>query len=62
MSAGYLGIGSRIVHEDYGNGVGIQINSMTYTVMFIEEGEEDIPKNDDKMKLIERVDPDEAGM
>jgi len=62
MSAGYLGIGSRIAHDQYGKGVVIQINSMTYTVMFIEEGEEDIPKDDPAMKLIERVDPDEDGV
>ena len=62
MSAGYLGIGSRIAHEDYGKGVVIQINSMTYTVMFIEEGEVDLAKNDDKIRLIERVDPDEDGV
>jgi len=62
MSAGYLGIGSRIAHEDYGKGVVIQINSMTYTIMFIEEGEVDLPKNDPAIKLIERVDPDEDGV
>lgn len=62
MSAGYLGIGSRIAHEKYGKGVVIQINSMTYTVMFIEEGEENIPKDDPGIQLIERVDPDEDGV
>lgn len=62
MSAGYLGIGSRIKHEKYGKGVVIQINSMTYTVMFIDEGEEEIRKDDEAMLLIERVDPDEDGV
>lgn len=62
MSAGYLGIGSRIKHEKYGKGVVIQINSMTYTVMFIEEGEEEIRKDDESIMLIERVDPDEDGV
>ena len=62
MSAGYLGIGSRIKHEKYGKGVVIQINSMTYTVMFIEEGEEEIRKDDESILLIERVDPDEDGV
>lgn len=32
---------------------------MAYTVMFIEEGEVNIRKDDDKIMLIERVDPDE---
>lgn len=62
MSAGYLGIGSRIAHEIYGKGVVIQINAMTYTVMFIEEGEVDLAKDDDKIKIIERVHPDEDGV
>ena len=62
MSAGYLGIGSRIAHSEYGKGVVIQINPMTYTVMFIEEGEVDLAKNDPEIKLIERIDPDEDGV
>ena len=62
MSQGYLGIGSRIKHPKFGLGVVIGINSMTYTVMFIEEGEEEIVKNDEGIMLIERVDPDEDGV
>ncbi|HHG84467.1 MAG TPA: hypothetical protein ENJ82_06945 [Bacteroidetes bacterium] len=61
MSQGYLGIGSRIKHEKHGLGVVIGINSMTYTVMFIENGEEEIRK-DAEIILIERVDPDEDGV
>lgn len=62
MPAGYLGIGSRISHPQYGKGVVIQIKAMTYAVMFIEEGEVDIPKDDDSIMLIERVAPDEDGV
>jgi hypothetical protein len=62
MSNAYLGIGSRISHPKYGKGVVIQINAMTYTVMFIEEGEVQLKKDDAEMKLIERVDPDEDGV
>lgn len=62
MSQGYLGIGSRIKHPKFGPGVIIQINAMTYTVMFIDEGEEEIMKNDEEIMLIERVDPDEDGV
>ncbi|MEM1000253.1 MAG: hypothetical protein AAGN35_24585 [Bacteroidota bacterium] len=61
MSQGYLGIGSRIKHPKFGLGVVIGINAMTYTVMFIEEGEERIRK-DEEIMLIERVDPDEDGV
>lgn len=59
MSAGYLGIGSRISHPDYGKGVIINIEPLKYRVMFIEEGEVLLRKDDEKMMLIERVDPDE---
>lgn len=62
MSNAYLGIGSRISHPKYGKGVVIQINAMTYTVMFIDEGEVKLKKDDADMKLIERVDPDEDGV
>jgi hypothetical protein len=61
MSQGYLGIGSRIKHPKFGPGVVIGINAMTYNVMFIDEGEEQIPK-DAEVMLIERVAPDEDGV
>lgn len=62
MSIAYLGIGSRISHPKYGKGVVIQINAMTYTVMFIEEGEVKLKKDDPEIMLIEKVDPDEDGV
>jgi hypothetical protein len=62
MSVAQLGIGSRITHSKYGKGVIIGINAMTYTVMFIEEGEHALAKNDQEMKIIEKVDPDEDGV
>jgi len=39
MTEGYLGIGSRISYKNFGKGVVIQINPMSYTVMFIDDGE-----------------------
>lgn len=62
MSAAQLGIGSRITYEKYGKGVIIGINAMTYSVMFIEEGEVELPKNDDGILIIEKIDPDEDGV
>lgn len=62
MIAGYLGIGSRIAHEKHGKGVIIQINAMTYTVIFIDDGEIDLPKDDENIKIIERIAPDEDGV
>jgi hypothetical protein len=62
MSVAQLGIGSRITHTKYGKGVIIGIHAMTYTVMFIDEGEVDLAKNDQEIKIIEKIDPDEDGV
>lgn len=59
MTIPQLGIGSRITHSKYAKGVIIGINAMTYNVMFIEEGEVEIAKNDQEMKIIEKIDPDD---
>lgn len=58
MTEGYLGIGSRISYKDSGKGVVIQINAMSYTVMFIDEGEKKLRKDDPDIMILERVDPD----
>jgi hypothetical protein len=62
MSIAQLGIGSRVSHSKYGKGVIIGIHAMTYTIMFIEEGEVDLPKNDQEIMIIEKIDPDEDGV
>jgi hypothetical protein len=62
MSVAQLGIGSRITHTKHGKGVIIGINAMTYSIMFIEEGEVELSKNDQEMKIIEKIDPDEDGV
>jgi hypothetical protein len=62
MSIAQLGIGSRVSHSKYGKGVIIGIHAMTYTIMFIEEGEVDLPKNDQDIMIIEKIDPDEDGV
>lgn len=54
-----LGIGSRINHPTHGKGVVTQINPFTYSVMFIDEGEKRIKKDDPDVKIIERIEPDE---
>jgi hypothetical protein len=46
MSVAQLGIGSRITHTKHGKGVIIGINAMTYSIMFIEEGEVELAKKD----------------
>lgn len=62
MTAGYLGIGSRISYQNWGKGVVTEINPMTYTVMFIDEGEKKIKQDDEAIMVIERVDPDNDGV
>lgn len=54
-----LGMASRISHPEHGKGVITGINSMTYSVTFIEEGEIKIQKDDPGIKIIERIAPDE---
>ncbi|MCB9233685.1 MAG: hypothetical protein H6581_18655 [Bacteroidia bacterium] len=58
MAKDLYGIGSRISHPDFGKGVVTGINSLTYSVTFIDSGEEEIAKNDDRIMIIERIDPD----
>ncbi len=62
MGIAQLGIGSRVSHNKFGKGVIIGIHAMTYTVMFIEEGEKDLAKNDQDIMIIEKIDPDEDGV
>ncbi len=58
MKRDMFGIGSRISHSEFGDGVVTGINSMTYTVTFMKSGQEDIPKDDEKIVIIERIEPD----
>lgn len=62
MGVAQLGIGSRITYNKYGKGVIIGINAMTYSVMFIDEGEVELAKNDPEILIIEKIDPDEDGV
>jgi hypothetical protein len=62
MGTAQLGIGSRISHSKYGKGVIIGIHAMTYSVMFIDDGEVTLSKNDQEIKIIEKIDPDEDGV
>src|SRR5210317_168800 len=49
-----LGIGSRIKHPDFGNGVVTNVDNKQYWVTFIESGLETIPIDDD-FSIIEVV-------
>lgn len=54
---GLLGIGSRVQHADFGNGVIINVKSGSYTITFIEEGVK-VVKLDTALEVVERVEPD----
>lgn len=52
-----LGIGSRIKHPAYGDGVIIKLNIATYDVCFILYGIKEVSKNYANWEVIERIDP-----
>ncbi|MCX6216735.1 hypothetical protein [Spirosoma sp.] len=52
-----LGIGSRIQHEEFGNGVVINLKSTGYIVTFFEQGVK-ILKFDAPLTIIEAIEPD----
>jgi hypothetical protein len=49
-----LGIGSRIKHPSYGNGVVIRLNKRNYDVCFIDNGIKPVPK-DFEVEVVERI-------
>ena len=52
-----LGIGSRIKHPSFGNGVVIGLNKKNYDVCFIDNGIKAVPK-DFEVEVIERIEPE----
>lgn len=54
-----LGIGSRVRHATYGDGVVVNVKSHQYSVTFINEGRKDISREHNVLEVIEAVDPPE---
>jgi hypothetical protein len=52
-----LGIGSRVKHPSYGNGVVIQLNKKNYAICFIEQGVQTVSKDFD-LTVVERIEPE----
>lgn len=52
-----LGIGSRVKHPAFGDGVIVNVNVMAYKVSFITYGMKDVGKTYDKWEIVEKVDP-----
>jgi hypothetical protein len=53
-----LGIGSRIKHPDFGDGVIVQVRPSTYSVTFMKQGMREIARSYDKLEVIDAADPD----
>ncbi|REJ84777.1 MAG: hypothetical protein DWQ44_08055 [Bacteroidetes bacterium] len=58
MSNISLGIGSRVRHPDFGDGVIVQIKPEDYTITFIQHGMREIERTTDKLEVIDANDPD----
>ena len=53
-----LGIGSRVKHPDYGDGVIIQVKPEEYMVTFVEHGMREIPRTYDSWTIVDANDVD----
>ena len=54
-----LGVGSRISHPSYGDGVVIKLNPENYEICFMTYGIKQISKDFDRLSIIEKVEPSE---
>jgi len=54
-----LGIGSRVRHATYGDGVVVSVKSKVYSITFINEGRKDISREHNVLEIIEAVAPPE---
>lgn len=53
-----LGIGSRVKHSNYGDGVVINVKPLTYVITFIEYGRKEFKKEDPDLTVVDAVEPD----
>lgn len=54
-----LGIGSRVSHNEYGEGVVINVKPNTYYITFIKEGAKELKRHNHDLNIIEAVEPPE---
>lgn len=52
-----LGIGSRVRHTTYGDGVVVNVKAGSYMVTFINEGKKEISREHNALEIIEAVEP-----
>lgn len=55
-----LGIGSRVKHPAYGEGVVIKLTKIAYRICFMQHGIKDVGKEYEKFEVIERLEPQES--
>src|SRR3954471_3767384 len=58
MQSFTLGIGSRVIHPEFGTGVIIQIRPETYSIVFIQHGQREIARTYDQFDVIDPFDQD----
>lgn len=57
---GFLGIGSRVKHPAYGDGVIVRLHPVAYEVAFMVYGLKNVGKDYDQWEVIERIETSEA--
>ena len=58
MESIVYGIGSRIKHPEFGDGVVVQLKPSTYLITFMQNGLREISRNYEKFEIIDATDPD----
>jgi len=53
-----LGIGSRVKHPEFGNGVIIQLTGEAYEIVFMEHGWRKVPRDFEGLEVIDAMEPD----
>lgn len=59
MSENQVGIGSRVRHPQFGDGIITGVKVATYSINFMEKGRLEISKAYDALEIVEAVSPDE---
>jgi hypothetical protein len=60
MSATTLGIGSRVKHASFGEGVVIRLHAAAYDICFMTYGIKSVGKDYDRFDIIEAIEPESA--
>jgi hypothetical protein len=53
-----LGIGSRIKHPEFGDGVVVQVKPSSYIITFMQNGMREVLRSYEKLEVIDATDPD----